>query len=83
VGAAGASDPASPSAAVLDSQSIKSAEKGAYDNKVGYDAGKGRKIRARGDNGELAMRVVVHPAACGVFRFAASRRFLVPCQSIM
>ena len=30
---------ASPSAAVLDSQSIKSAEKGGKDDKVGYDAG--------------------------------------------
>ena len=40
---------ASPSAAVLDSQSIKSAEKGGNDNEVGYDAGKrikGRKIHA-------------------------------------
>jgi hypothetical protein len=30
---------------------------------VGYDAGKGRKIRALGDNEGLPMRVVVHPAA--------------------
>ena len=38
---------ASPSAAVLDSQSVKSTEKGALDNEVGYGAGKwvkGRKI---------------------------------------
>ena len=37
----------SPSASVLDSQSVKSTEKGALDNEVGYGAGKwvkGRKI---------------------------------------
>src|SRR5258707_463163 len=53
---------ASPSAAVLDSQSVKSAEKGA----VGYDAGKqvkGRKIHALVDSEGLPMRVVVHSAA--------------------
>jgi putative transposase len=58
---------ASPSAAVLDSQSIKSAEKGAAKTaKVGYDAGKqvkGRKIHALVDSGGLPMRVVVHSAA--------------------
>jgi putative transposase len=58
---------ASPSAAVLDSQSVKSAEKGGgKDGKVGYDAGKkvkGRKIHALVDSEGLPMRVVVHSAA--------------------
>src|SRR5215467_4325026 len=58
---------ASPSAAVLDSQSVKSAEKGGgKDGEVGYDAGKkvkGRKIHALVDCEWLPMRVVVHSAA--------------------
>jgi transposase len=58
---------ASPSAAVLDSQSIKSAEKGvAKTAKVGYDASKqvkGHKIHALVDSEGLPMRVVVHSAA--------------------
>jgi Transposase DDE domain len=53
---------------VLDSQSVKSAKKGAggADNQVGYDAGKrvkGRKIHALVDSEGLPMRVVVHSAA--------------------
>ena len=51
---------ASPSAAVLDSQSVKSAEKGGgKDGEVGYDAGKkvkGRKIHALVDCEGLPMR---------------------------
>src|SRR5215831_4780851 len=58
---------ASPAAAVLDSQSVKSAEKGAAKtNQVGYDAGKqvkGRKIHALVNSEGLPMRVVVHSAA--------------------
>src|SRR5215472_17599299 len=57
---------ASPSAAVLDSQSVKSTEKGALDNEVGYGAGKrvkGRKIHALVDTEGLPMRVVVHSTA--------------------
>jgi hypothetical protein len=54
----------SPSAAVLCSQSVKSAEKGGgKDGAVGYDAGKkvkGRKIHALVDTKGLPMRVVVH-----------------------
>jgi transposase len=57
----------SSSAAVLDSQSVKSAEKGGgKDDAVGYDAGKkvkGRKIHALVDAEGLPMRVVVHSAA--------------------
>jgi putative transposase len=58
---------ASPSAAVLDSQSVKIGGKGGgTDNQVGYDAGKqvkGRKIHALVDSEGLPMRVVVHSAA--------------------
>jgi putative transposase len=58
---------ASPSAAVLDSPLIKSAEKrGGNDHEVGYDAGKrikGRKIHALVDSEGLPMRVLVHSAA--------------------
>jgi Transposase DDE domain len=58
---------ASPSAAVLASQSVRLAEKGGgTDNQVGYDAGKrvkGRKIHALVDSEGLPMRVVVHSAA--------------------
>ena len=57
---------ANPSAAVLNSQSVKSAEKGGgRDNQVSYDAGKqvkGRKIHALVDGEGLPMRVVVHSA---------------------
>jgi transposase len=55
---------ASPSAALLDSQSVKKG--GGTDNQVGYDAGKkvkGRKIHALLDSEGLPMRVVVHSAA--------------------
>ena len=56
---------ASPSAAVLDSQSIKIGRKrGGRDNQVGYDASKhvkGRKIRALVDSEGLPMRVVAPP----------------------
>jgi transposase len=54
---------ASPSAAVLDSQSVK---RGGKDNQVGYAAGKklkGRKFHALVDCEGLPMRVVVHSAA--------------------
>ena len=58
---------ASPSAAVFDSQSVKSAAKGdGKDDAMGYDAGKkvkGRKIHALVDAERLPMRVVVHSAA--------------------
>jgi transposase len=57
---------ASPSAAVLDSQSVKSTEKGTLDNEVGCNVGKrvkGRKIHALVDSEGLPMRVVVHSAA--------------------
>jgi len=54
---------ASPSAAVLDSQSVKSAERGQYPtNEAGYEAGKqpkGRKIHALVDTDGLPVRVVV------------------------
>ncbi|WP_425438491.1 IS5 family transposase [Rhodospira trueperi] len=57
---------ASPTAAVIDSQSLKSAEKGGgQDNAVGYDAGKkvkGRKLHALVDTEGLPLRVVVHSA---------------------
>jgi len=56
----------SPSASVLDSQSVKSAEKGGGSySRVGYDAGKrvkDRKIHALVDSEGLPMRVVVHSA---------------------
>ena len=50
---------------VLDSQSIKSAENGGKDNRVGYDSGKqvkGRKIHTLVNIAGLPMRVVVHSA---------------------
>ena len=50
---------ASPSAAVLDSQSVKSAERGRYAGK----RVKGGKIHALVDSEGLPMRVVVHSAA--------------------
>ncbi|WP_256366386.1 IS5 family transposase [Methylosinus sp. Ce-a6] len=57
---------ASPTAAVIDSQSLKSAEKGGgHDGLTGYDAGKkvkGRKIHALVDTQGLPLRVVVHSA---------------------
>lgn len=52
-----------PTAAVLDSQSAKSAEGGAA---IGYDAGKrvrGRKRHLLVDTGELLLRAVVHSAS--------------------
>ena len=76
---------ASPSAAVLDSQSVKSAEKGADDGQVGYDAGKrvkGRKIHALVDSEGLPMRGVVHSAkiqdrdGAGLILDKIRRRFL-------
>jgi putative transposase len=58
---------ASPSAAVLDSLSVKSAEKrGGKDNQVGYDGGKqvkGRKVHALVDSEGLPTRVFVYSAA--------------------
>jgi transposase len=76
---------AGPSAAVLDSQSVKSAEKGGgKDDAVGYDAGKkvkGGKIHALVDSEGLPMRVVVHFAAiqdrdgAGLFLEKIRRRF--------
>ncbi|WP_246164514.1 IS5 family transposase [Blastochloris sulfoviridis] len=57
---------ASPTAAIIDSQSLKSAGKrGGKDDEVGYDAGKkvkGRKIHALVDTLGLPIRVVVHSA---------------------
>ena len=61
---------ASPTAAVIDSQSLKSAEKGGASSRgeedaVGYDAGKkvkGRKLHALVDVLGLPLRVVVHSA---------------------
>ena len=50
---------ASPSAVVLDSQSVKSAERGRYAGK----RVKGGKIHALADSEGLPMRVVVHSAA--------------------
>ena len=79
---------ASPSAAVLDSQSVKSAEKGGgKDDAVGFDAGKkvkGRKIHALVDSEGLPMRVVVRSAAiqdhdgAGLVPEKIRRRF--PCR---
>jgi hypothetical protein len=58
---------AGPSAAVLDSQSVKIGGKGSgNDDAVGYDAGKkvkGRNIHALVDTERLPMEVVVHSAA--------------------
>jgi putative transposase len=61
---------ASPTAAVIDSQSLKSAEKGGASSRgeedaVGYDAGKkvkGRKLHALVDVLGLPLRVIVHSA---------------------
>src|SRR6185437_13409503 len=61
---------ASRSAGVIDSQSLKSAEKGdarkGEADAVGYDAGKkvkGRKVHALVDTEGLPLRVIVHSAA--------------------
>jgi hypothetical protein len=57
---------ASPWAAILDGQSVKSAEKGVANTTKGYDAGKqvnGPKIHALVDSEGLPLRVVVHSAA--------------------
>src|ERR1700684_2100168 len=61
---------ASPTAAILDSQSLKAAEKGGAASRsekdaVGYDAGKkvkGRKVHALVDVEGLPLRVIVHSA---------------------
>ena len=60
---------ASPTAAIIDSQSLKAAERGrksrVEDDAVGYDAGKqvkGRKLHALVDVEGLPLRVVVHSA---------------------
>ena len=60
---------ASPTAAIIDSQSLKAAEKGGESrgekDAVGYDAGKkvkGRKVHALVDVEGLPLRVVVHSA---------------------
>ena len=57
---------ASPTAAIIDSQSVKSAEKGgAQIDAVGYDAGKkvkGKKRHILVDTLGLLLRVIVHPA---------------------
>jgi len=64
---------ASPSATILDSQTIKSAEgferrrRGSKDDQVGYDAGsqvKGRKIHALVDTEGLPLGIAIHRAAC-------------------
>ena len=56
---------ASPSAAVVDSQSVRSASKGACADPVGYDAGKkvkGVKYQILVDTLGLMLNIVVHPA---------------------
>ena len=56
---------ASPTAAIIDSQSVKSAEKGGPHRPVGYDAGKkvkGKKRHILVDTLGLMLNVVVHPA---------------------
>ncbi len=56
---------ASPTASIIDSQSLKSAEKGAVMSRVGYVTGKkikGRKIHALVATDGLPMRVIVHSA---------------------
>ena len=61
---------ASPTAAIIDSQSLKAAEKGepragVKNDAVGYDAGKkvkGRKLHALVDVEGLPLRVIVHSA---------------------
>jgi len=57
---------ASPTAAIIDSQSVKSAEKGAWIDPHGYDAGKkikGKKRHILVDTLGLLLHAIVHPAA--------------------
>ena len=57
---------ASPTAAVIDSQSVKSAEKGARIDPHGYDAGKkikGKKRHVLVDTLGLLLHAIVHPAS--------------------
>ncbi|MDA0224475.1 MAG: transposase [Proteobacteria bacterium] len=56
---------ASPSAAVIDSQTARGASKGAHDRSGGYDAGKktlGHKRHILVDTLDLLLNVVVHSA---------------------
>jgi transposase len=56
---------ASPTAAIIDSQSVKSAEKGACIDPHGYDAGKkikGKKRHVLVDTLGLLLHAIVHPA---------------------
>ena len=56
---------ASPTAAIIDSQSVKSAEKGALYHPHGYDAGKrikGKKRHLLVDTLGLLLHAIVHPA---------------------
>ena len=56
---------ASPTAAIIDSQSVKSAEKGACIDPHGYDAGKkikGKKRHILVDTLGLLLHAIVHPA---------------------
>jgi transposase len=56
---------ASPTACVIDSQSVKSAEKGGYHDPNGYDAGKkikGKKRHILVDTTGLLLHAIVHPA---------------------
>jgi transposase len=56
---------ASPTAAVIDSQSVKSAEKGAHIDPIGYDAGKkikGIKRHILTDSTDFLLHAIVHAA---------------------
>jgi hypothetical protein len=56
----------SPTAAVIGSQSVTSAERGGHDDLTGYDAGKmvkARKIHALVDTQGLPLRIVILYAA--------------------
>ena len=56
---------ASPTACVIDSQSVKSAEKGGHADPHGYDAGKkikGKKRHILVDTAGLLLHAIVHPA---------------------
>ena len=60
-----ASREASPTAAIIDSQSVKSAEKGGLHDPPGYDAGKkikGKKRHILVDTQGLLMHAIVHAA---------------------
>ena len=73
---------ASPTAAIIDSQSVKGAEKGPRIDPCGYDAGKkvkGKKRHILVDTLGLPLNVVVHPANIqdrdgGLFVLKAVRR---------